>query len=436
MIYQNLLLNLILPAADMAAGTRYKYYLKLFRDLSKFSREDIEKWQNEKIKKLVRHCYENVPFYTEFMRDNNIRPEDIKNAEDLKVFPVLTKEFIKENFEKFIPSNLTEYRYKTAATGGSTGVPMKYYVSYKAQSAIWAKRIFVLSKFGYSFGDRYLALGSSSIIPGSKEKGASKYFHKLTRVIPLNAASMNKDNCETALAIIRKYKLKMIYGYASSVYLLAKYVLDNSIDIKLKICMTTSEKLTEHYESTIKKAFGCTVIDEYGDREAGIYSYKCPEGLFHMIETCVFYTENDQKRGEITATNLVNFAMPFINFNVKDVITLHDSICSCGSNTRTFKDILGRSSEVIELSNGNVITGPAFTILFSKLPVKTYQIAKTGDKELEIRIEKGEGFTDETENTIINSFVKYAGKEIDLKFNYKYEFKLLPSGKRNYFVNS
>lgn len=435
-LYQSLLSNIILPLADRFVGTRYKHYLSLFKKMSHFERNDLISWQNEKISCLVKHIYENVPYYTEFMNKNNIKPEDVKDFEGLKVFPVLTKEYIKENFDQFIPSNLSEYRYKTAATGGSTGVPMKYYVSYEAQSAIWAKRIFVLSKYGYSFGDKYLALGSSSIIPNSKEKGASKYFHKLTRVIPLNAASMNEENCKRALDIIDKNDLKMVYGYSSAVFLLAKYVIDRKIVVSLDIAMTTSEKLTEHYEKTIKEAFGCVVIDEYGDREAGIYSYKCPEGNFHMIETCVFRTENDKERGDIVATNLVNFAMPFINFNVKDVITITEEACSCGDRTRIFKDILGRSSEIIELSNGNVITGPAFTILFSKLPVKIYQIAKTGEKELEIRIQKDEGYDQYTENTIIESLKKYAGNEISLTLNYSYEFKLLPSGKRNYFVNS
>ena len=83
-----------------------------------------------------------------------------------------------------------------------------------------------------------------------------------------------------------------------------------------------------------------------------------------------------------------------------------------------------------------VITGPAFTILFSKLQVKLYQLVKISGSKLEIRIKKDDGYSDETEQIIINSISKYAGKEISIKLNYDHEFKLLTSGKRNYFINN
>ena len=250
-IYPFILKNIILPISDLFIGTKYYKYLKLFSKMKNLSRADIDSWQDKKFKKLIFHVYKNVPFYREYMDKNGIKPTDICSKEDLKKFPIIDKDIIRNNFEKFIPDNLNKFKYKIAATGGSTGIPMKYYLDYETQSAMWAKRIHVLSKYGFKFGDKYLALGSSSIIPNSKEKGLSKYFHKLIRVKPLNAANMGKDNCEKAIEILRNNKIKMIYGYASAIYLLAKFVIKNKIDMELNICVTTSELLTRHYEETV-----------------------------------------------------------------------------------------------------------------------------------------------------------------------------------------
>lgn len=433
-LYPLLLKSILLPTADRVIGTEYSKYIRLFSQLENASREEVVQWQTQKLKALIQHVYEQVPFYRDYMTEKGIMPQDIRSPEDLNLFPEINKGVIREKFDRFIPDNLHQFRHTTAATGGSTGEPLKYYVSYETQSAMWAKRICILKRFGFHVGEKHLALGSSSIIPDAKSTSKSSIFHQLLRMIPLSAANMDAEKCEEAVALISRHKIRMVYGYASAVFLLAKYVLDKNLNVSVDICMTTSEKLTEQYEKTIKKAFGCVVLNEYGAREGGLYSCRCPENKFHMIESCLFRISGGQPEGPILTTNLINYAMPFINYNVDDIISINDSTCRCGNPSFVFDDVVGRSSQIMTLANGRTITGPAFTVLFSKLPVKCYQIVKTGDCAVEVRIQKSDGYNEGTEAVVLKSLKTHAGNACDISFNYDHKFVPLKNGKLDYFV--
>lgn len=434
-IYPFFLQKMVLPLTDCVLRTAYRKYIKEFSRLERSSREEIVSWQNQKLRALMVHVYNHVPFYREFMKKEKITPDDIRSAEDLRVFPVLDKQIIKERFKEFVPDNLEQIKCYIASTGGSTGVPLKYYMSNETQSALWAKKICVLKKYDFQMGEKYLALGSSSIVPNGKSSIKASLFHKLLRMVPLSAANMDDEKCRIAVDLLRRNKIRMIYGYASAIYLLAKYVLDNEVNLHVDICMSTSEKLTEHYEDVIRKALGGEVIDAYGSRDAGLCSYRCNKGRFHMIETCLYrLTDDSATTGAVVATNLINYAMPFINYNVEDIITADERECDCGSSSFVFENVVGRQSQVMTLANGRTITGPAFTVLFSGLPVKCYQIAKVGECAIEVRIQSAEGYSEETEQLILKSLKTHAGEDCSVAFNYDYQFVQLKNGKRDYFI--
>ncbi|GBF23593.1 hypothetical protein tpqmel_0997, partial [Candidatus Gastranaerophilus sp. (ex Termes propinquus)] len=37
----------------------------------------IETLQNEKLGKIIRHCYKNVPYYTDLFKSLNLEPEEV-----------------------------------------------------------------------------------------------------------------------------------------------------------------------------------------------------------------------------------------------------------------------------------------------------------------------------------------------------------------------
>ena len=51
------------------------------------SREELHKIQSERLKKAVKRCYENVPFYQKLFDEKGIKPEDINSIDDIKKLP-------------------------------------------------------------------------------------------------------------------------------------------------------------------------------------------------------------------------------------------------------------------------------------------------------------------------------------------------------------
>ena len=51
--------------------------------------EEMKKLQSEKLRKQVKHVYENVEYYHNLMDEKGVKPEDINGIEDLHKLPFL-----------------------------------------------------------------------------------------------------------------------------------------------------------------------------------------------------------------------------------------------------------------------------------------------------------------------------------------------------------
>ena len=104
-----------------------------------WSRAELDNYQNEKLRKLIRHAYGNVPYYRELFVKNNLHPDDIKTTEDLAKIPILTKKIIRKHFpEDITAQNIPKARVIQASTGGSTGEPLIFYIDKFYQDLSWA----------------------------------------------------------------------------------------------------------------------------------------------------------------------------------------------------------------------------------------------------------------------------------------------------------
>ena len=94
--------NFLLPIADVAYGSSIHSRLKCFRDHDSLSRVEIEKRQNAKLQKLIRHCYDHVPYYTKLFDRLGLKTEDIRTGTDLAKLPILTKQVIRDNYDDLV----------------------------------------------------------------------------------------------------------------------------------------------------------------------------------------------------------------------------------------------------------------------------------------------------------------------------------------------
>ena len=57
----------------------------------------IEHYQLKKLKEIVVYAYKNCPGYYHLYNDSNIKPNDFNKFDDIKYFPLITKEILRDN---------------------------------------------------------------------------------------------------------------------------------------------------------------------------------------------------------------------------------------------------------------------------------------------------------------------------------------------------
>src|SRR3989338_1197144 len=75
-------------------GLWYERFYKKIKDADYLDRGKTEEQQNQSLRKIVRHCYKNVPFYRKAFDKLKLKPKDVKVKEDLDKLPVVSREDI------------------------------------------------------------------------------------------------------------------------------------------------------------------------------------------------------------------------------------------------------------------------------------------------------------------------------------------------------
>lgn len=153
------------------------------------------------------------------------------------------------------------------------------------------------------------------------------------------------------------YRPEVIRGYASSVYMFAKYLKDMGVrSIKPRTILTSAEMLFPQYRTTIEEVFGCKVYDYYGGREIGALAIECEEhNGFHISAENVlmeFIRDNEQvtdESGSIYVTNFRNYGMPLIRYDIGDIGKPSQESCNCGRGLPIIKTLDGRASQYIAI---------------------------------------------------------------------------------------
>ena len=397
-LYSSFLKTVVFPMADLVMKTRLIYYYNKIRDMKNWTSEDIDNWQNDKLIKLVKYAYFNTDYYKELFDDLGIKPEDIRTKSDLSKIPVLTRELILKNYDRIISKKINSIPHTNAPTGGTTGTPLRYLLDNRSWSFSNADYIVNWERSNYIFGDKHVALGGSSIFAGSNSL-KYKIYYRLKNKIPLDGMNLSDDLFRKYIDFINKNKIKYIYGYASSIYLLAKFVSTNNISTSIIACFPTSEILTDNYRKTILEVFNCKIINCYGAHDGGITAFEHKKGIFEVGYNAIASIKNIKdkatSKGPILVTNLLNYAMPMINYQLGDEVKLKD--IGSDYNGQVIEKVFGRTPDIIRLENGRILTGFRFFSRIFKLPVQAWNLEKKGENTLLCKLLKNDVFTESDE---------------------------------------
>jgi phenylacetate-CoA ligase len=392
---------------------------------------EILEYQNKKLKKLILHAYNTVPFYRRLFDKHKIDPNTVQNVADLAKIPVINKSVLRKfPVKDRISTTFRGQPLEELLTGGSTGQPFAIYVTKEELNMIVAHKWRIYFEHGCNFFDKEALVEG---IHGRVREGLLNRIGFARRVEVPDGLSMPDQ-----LKVILKERSDVYRGYPSRFHLIAKYAEDNDIDVKRpKAVFSDSETLLPIMRNTIENVFRVKVTNIYDSYEFGYTAWECKEhnGLHINCDSQILQIMKDNVevddgiRGEIVITNLDNYTMPLIRYNTKDVGTKSKRKCTCGIAFPMLAAVEGRIWDFVLTPSGEEISPLVITgFVAIQKGIVEYRITQKKKEELDIEIVVSKNYDYKTDFLIKRQLKKqYRFKQI--KISHPQRLKKSPSGK-------
>jgi phenylacetate-CoA ligase len=346
--------------------------------------------------KLLGFCQVHNPYYRTLLAGKTI------TVDTLAELPLLTKDVIQRNFADLKSQGLSRRTYLNSS-GGSTGLPQTFLQDDEYQNWFAATESCYFRDFHAISPDRErkVVLWGSERDIFKQRNFRRKVSQWLSKTLFLNSFNVREQDWLRYVEAINRYRPYFIKGYAGSLYEIARVINRLQLDVaRPRFVYSSAEMLRDFMRREIEAAFRSKVYDFYGSREVGPIAGECREGRRHLfifnnhveIVDASGRAAPEGSLGRILITNLHNYTMPLLRYEIGDVGSLSHAPCPCGSRLPHFLELKGRVTDHFKRSDGTLIHGEYFTHLFyfrswvkefqvNQLAYDHVQICVVGDSE-------------------------------------------------------
>tara|TARA_Y100001958_G_scaffold160115_1_gene166519 strand:- start:18631 stop:20022 length:1392 start_codon:yes stop_codon:yes gene_type:complete len=367
--------SLIVKLVEHLRGTNALNLYNKYKKSDLMSIKDINENKIKKLNILFNSIFKNNQFYKKHWKLNDLNQFKISSLSELEKIPILTKNHLKNSYDDLIHKNIMNMQYEKAFSGGTTGDPVKVLMDRNSRSHSTAAIMRYFNWWGCEIGQKTVVLWGRQFSSDIGKFGKIKTdIHRLlTKKLYLNTFMLNDNILLEHYKSFHAYNPYILRGYANSVYLFAQFIYNQKLEIpdNLRLISCTSEKLTNEMKIFIEKVFNVAVTNQYGFGEINSVAFECRKGRnMHIVDEHVHVEaldENDQvvydEPGRLVVTDLDNFTMPLIRYEVGDIGVISKQKCICGRHNNVLKEVTGRLSNALVLANGNKIAPSYWSVL-------------------------------------------------------------------------
>jgi phenylacetate-CoA ligase len=401
--------------------------------------EQIAMLQWERLKRLLEHCYREVPYYRRRWRELDIAPQDIRNLDDYAKLPVLTKADIRTHFDELKADSLRD-RLLYKATGGSTGEPMRFGYTRESND----RRVAVMWR-GYEWagsrmGRRTLFLWGGAVgDPTRTHQLKDRLYNAVFARRVLNSFKMTDANMSEYADAIDRYRPDIIVGYVGPLVKLAQWLIASGRKIwRPQGIIGGAEALHEFQRDLIQEAFGAPAFNTYGCREFMLIAAECEQrhGLHVNADHLVVEVRtphgvaSEDQPGDVVITDLFNYGMPFVRYANGDMATASAGRCACGRGLPLLTRVDGRVLDAIRTPAGHMLPGEFFPhMLKDVVGLQRFQLVQHRLDRLDLSIVRGADFDDASMEYIRREVNKVLGDSVQLDCHFVDDIPLTRSGK-------
>jgi len=418
------------------------------------SPNEIRELQRRKLRALLRHAYDHIPFYRRRFRDAGIDTNFPDPLEALRRLPLLAKADIRASLSDMLWHDVPGGLFQTN-TGGSTGEPLILYVDRRRQGYDQAARIRTHRWFGVRPGDRELYLWGSPI-EKQRSAGVKRLRDALFNQRLLDAFNMATERMDAYLDEWDRFRPVCLFGYPSSIAMLVDHARSRGRRLntrRLRAVFVTGEMCYPQDREKIAAYFGVPVADGYGSRDAGFIGHQCPQGRMHLTAENVFVeiiekdqpveVEDDTSRpkregpcGEIVVTHLDAYGMPLIRYRTGDLGRLSPGRCCCGRGLPLMDLVKGRTTDFLYLPDGNVRHALSIIYPLRETPgISRFRVVQNDDYAVVIEVVCDERVARITAQSVSQRVRPVIGEQVPLEVRFVDRIDPAASGKHRYVIS-
>jgi phenylacetate-CoA ligase len=409
------------------------------------SRDGIKSYQTQRLNQLLQNALAHSPWHAARLQAAGLADavrEGAVTLDELPCLPTMNKRDARDNVERLVwrdaPGGVFRY-----TTGGSSGEPLIFHFGRARQAADAAGRLRARRWWGVEPGEREVYLWGAPV-ELSKTDRIKTLRDRLVNQLLLNAFEMSPARMDDYLVAIREWNPKAIYGYASSLALLAAHAEAHGINPRvpaLRVISSTGEPLFPHQRELIERVFGVPVSVEYGARDAGLMALESPDGaLLQMSETHVIEVLDNAgqpvEEGEAVITSLVSTAQPFIRYRTGDVVRRTGRTDPGGRGLEVLDTVVGRQTDFIVAADGRIMHALALIYVLRAIPgVHQFKLIQHAVDQLEVQVVPDTRWSEAASEAVMQGLRARLGH--DLRIDLKLLDAIAPeaSGKHRYVVS-
>ena len=341
--------------------------------------EELRQVQDEKLRRVVSHAYEQVPFYRKRFEEAGLHPSQIQGLQDLDRIPITTKADLRAAGERArVRESLPLERCRRAYTSGSSGEPFAVLLDRRDLARRNAQHFRSMLSIGVGPRERLVHVGPI-------RWPAKRWTHRLG-IWPREYVSPAWPPTRQ-LEELRRFAPDVLWTAPTRLRALWEAAGRDFRNLgQPRAVILGAECLDPAMTREMREQWGVEIFNFYGSVEFGRIARECTahEGLhvdadlLHLELLPTQVTEGDQSLASTVVTQLEVNAMPLLRYDLGDLASwLTDEPCTCGSHFPRIQPPRGRNHRVVLLPSGRTLSSSIFSFLLREFTVlRRYRVVQ------------------------------------------------------------
>ena len=437
--------RLVYPLQERVFGRPTFDYLAALEHNQWLERGGVEALQLDKLRHLLSVAHAHCPWHRRRLEAAGLRPDSLGTLADLQRLPTMSRQDAAANGDEIawrgVPGGAFKYN-----TGGSSGQPLIFHFGRWRQASDAAGRMRARRWWGVEPGDPEAYLWGAPV-ELNKTDWVKTLRDRLVNQLVLNAFAMSPARMDGYLDALESFGPRCLYGYASSVALLAAHTKERGRKPRLpqlKVVCTTGEPLFDHQRALVGEVFGAPVANEFGSRDIGFTAHETAQGQMLLMSESIILEVLDAagqpvapgEMGEAVMTGLCSEAQPFIRYRTGDMVRLSPEPCRAGRGLHVIAEVVGRQTDFLVRADGTIMHALAgIYVVRATEGVAEFKLIQHDLHDLEVLVVPGPRWQAESTRTIQGGLRQRLGNDVRVTVRLVDQIAPEASGKHRYVVS-